>query len=488
MKRFSSIIILWLVASIAAVRAQYLTDAIRVYDNFYKGTARTAGMANAFSSLGGDLGSVAINPAGIGVYQSGDFSFSLGMLSFDNKSTFYGTSYTETGYQFDFPSIGLLINRKLDASNDWKSVNMYFGYNKINNLNSMFDIRGFTSNTTLMNEFVSYANASPNSLDSYFEQLAYNLYVLDFDTVTNQFFSPYSGIPLQMQRSMETSGSLGEYSFGLGGNYNHQLYLGMTINVRSGYYEDVYHHTEIDVDNQITDYSYTFNYQLMTWVSGWNAKFGLIYRPIEPLRFGLSIHTPSVLRIRQEMYTTMTAVDDNGSRFNEVPRDNSNKELGNFLDHYTFTTPFRTVVGVSYLFGERGLLSVDYERANYSRIKVTSADDVGAKNATNDDIKYYLHATNNVRVGGELKLNSWYVRGGFAYYQSPYKSGEVNDNAHTYVYAGGLGYRSNSFVIDFAYTFMQRSENYYLYSDPNLYPAKLENGVGSYVLTMGFRF
>jgi len=56
------------------------------------------------------------------------------------------------------------------------------------------------------------------------------------------------------------------------------------------------------------------------------------------------------------------------------------------------------------------------------------------------------------------------------------------------VYAGGLGYRSKSFVIDFAYTFMQRSENYYLYSDPNLYPAKLENGVGSYVLTMGFRF
>ncbi|MGC8823108.1 MAG: OmpP1/FadL family transporter [Bacteroidales bacterium] len=486
MKKYSLILALCMVTVLA--RAQYLLDAVRVYDNFYKGTARTAAMANAFSSLGGDLGSVAINPAGIGVYQSGDFSFSMGMLSFNNKSTFYGTSFSETGYKFDFPSIGLVINRKFDPSEDWKNVNLYFGYTKVNNLNSLFDIRGNTANTTMMNEFVSYANASPNSLDSYFEQLAYNLYVLDYDTINKKYFSPYTGIPLHQQRGMETSGSLGEYSFGLGTNYNHQLYLGLTVNVRSGYYEDVYHHTETDVNNQITDYSYTFDYQLMTWVSGWNAKFGLIYRPIEPLRLGLSIHTPSVLQIRQEMYTSMNAVDDNGRRWNEVPRDTAGYALGNFLDHYTFTTPFRTVVGISYLFGERGLVSVDYERADYSLIKVTSADDVGAKNATNDNIKAYLRATNNLRVGGELKLNSWYVRGGFAYYQSPYKSGEVNDKAHTYVYAGGVGYRAKNFVLDIAYTLSQRSESYYPYSDPNLYPAKLETGIGSYMLTMGFRF
>jgi len=487
MKRYL-IVVLTLILVPVAIRAQYLPDAIRVYDNFYKGTARTAGMANAFGSIGGDLGSVAINPAAIGVYQSGEFSFSMGLLSYNNESRFYGITNEETGYKFDFPSIGLLLNRKLDASEEWKSINFYFGYTKMNNLNSIFDIRGNTTNTTLMNEFVSYANNNPNSLDTYFEQLAYELYLLDYDTITQRYFSPYTGIPLYQQRNMETSGSLGEYSFGLGANYNHQLYLGLTVNVRSGYYEDIYHHTEIDVENKITDNSYTFNYELMTWVSGWNAKLGMIYRPIEPLRLGLSIHTPSVLRIRQEMYTSMTAVEDNGQRWEKIPRDTEGNAVGNFLDNYTFVTPFRTVAGLSYLFGERGLISVDYERGDYSRIKVTSADDVGAKNATNDAIKTYLKTTHNFRAGGELKLNNWYVRGGFAFYQSPYRSGEVNNKAHTNVYAVGTGYRTKNFVIDFAYTLTQHSNDYYPYSDTNLYPAKLKTETGSYVLTMGFRF
>jgi len=486
MKKYSIILTLYFVS--VAVNAQYLQDAIRVYDNNYKGTSRTAGMANAFGSLGGDIGSIAINPAGIGVYQAGEFSFSMGMLSYDNQSRFYGTSYTETGYKFDFSSIGMILNRKLDASEDWKNINFYFGYTKMNNLNSIFNIRGNTYNTTMMNEFVDYANQNPNSLDTYFEQLAYNLYVLDYDTINQRYFSPYTGIPLHQQRSMENSGSIGEYSFGIGGNYNHQIYLGLTINVRAGYYEDIYHHTEIDVDNRITDNSYTFNYELMTWVSGWNAKLGVIYRPIEPLRLGLSIHTPSVLQIRQEMYTTMTAVEDNGKQWNEVPRDTQGNPLGNFLDHFTFTTSFRTVLGLSYLFGERGLISVDYERADYSRIKVTSADDEGSKNNTNDAIKTYLRPTHSFRAGGELKINSWYVRGGFAFYQSPYRSGEFNDKAHTYVYAGGIGYKTKSFALDFAYTLTQRSNDYFLYSDENLNPAQLKTAIGSYVLTMGFRF
>ncbi|MCX7987353.1 MAG: outer membrane protein transport protein [Bacteroidales bacterium] len=487
MKKFLSIATT-LIAGTYLMAQSYLSDAIRVYDNYYKGTARTAAMGNAFSSLGGDMGAIPTNPASLGVYQSNELLFSTGLLSYDNNSSFYGTSYKETGYKFDISSAGILFNRKLDASEDWKTVNFYFGYNKLNNLNSIFSIRGITPNTTMMNEFVSYANSSPNSLDSYFEQLAYDLYVLDYDTINNKYFSPYSGIPLRQQRSIETAGSLGEFSFGLGANYNHVLYLGFTINARSGYYEDVYHHTEIDVENKITDYSYTFNYQLMTWVNGWNAKFGIIYRPIEPLRIGIGIHTPSVLKMRQEMYTTMTAVDDNGQTWSAEPKDSRGNNLGNFLDRYTFTTPFRTVIGVSYLFGERGLVSVDYERADYSRIKVTSADDQNAKDYTNDDVKSFLKATNNLRAGGELKLNSFYIRGGLSYYQSPYKSGQINDKANTYIYSGGIGYRTKSIVIDFAYTLTQRSEKYYLYDDNNLYPAKLETGVGSYLLTFGLRF
>ena len=49
------------------------------------GTARSMAMAGAFTSLGGDLASMGINPAGLGMYRSNDVSFSP-MMGFNNAS------------------------------------------------------------------------------------------------------------------------------------------------------------------------------------------------------------------------------------------------------------------------------------------------------------------------------------------------------------------------------------------------------------------
>ena len=47
--------------------AQTAYDALLFSENNYEGTARTVAMGNAFTALGGDLGSVTINPAGSAV-------------------------------------------------------------------------------------------------------------------------------------------------------------------------------------------------------------------------------------------------------------------------------------------------------------------------------------------------------------------------------------------------------------------------------------
>jgi hypothetical protein len=478
--------------SVLALNAQsvgYITDAIRMYDNYYTGTARSLGVGNAFSSLGGDMGAIAINPASIGVYQSSEFSFSPGLLSFNNQSTYYGTKTKDNNYDFNFPSIGLVLSPKLSSSSDWKGFNLYFGYNKVNNLNNCYTIKGIAT-SSLMDEFVYYANGKEYyNLDSYFEQQAFNLAVIDtIPGKPTSYYSPYQNIPLLQRRTIETNGSIGEYSFGIGANYNHTLYFGLTFNIRSGYYEDIYHHQETDMDNAITDSYYMFNYKLQTNVSGFNAKIGLIFRPVEPLRLSVSIHTPTVLKLTQEMYTSMSVVDDNDNYYEEYPRDSQGYRIGKLEDNYRVTTPFRTVFGASFMFGEVGLISVDYELADYSKIKLSNADfsDIAAQ--TNDDIKDRLRMTNNIRGGVEFKLSSLYIRGGIAYYQSPYKSNQLNKDANTFVYSCGLGYRSGNFFIDLTYSLTQRSEKYYLYEAENLLPAKLNTSVGNYLLTMGFRF
>ncbi len=47
--------------------AQTAYDALLFSENNYEGTARSVAMGNAFTALGGDLGSVTINPAGSAV-------------------------------------------------------------------------------------------------------------------------------------------------------------------------------------------------------------------------------------------------------------------------------------------------------------------------------------------------------------------------------------------------------------------------------------
>ena len=83
----------------------------------------------------------------------------------------------------------------------------------------------------------------------------------------------------------------------------------------SGNYQYKTNHSEIDINDSITDYSFSFGYNLDTWVKGWNLGIGVIYRPIETLRLGLSIQTPSFIRITQETSTRMSATPDYGKNF-----------------------------------------------------------------------------------------------------------------------------------------------------------------------------
>ena len=57
--------------------------------NFGFGTARSMSMAGAFTSLGADMASMGINPAGLGMYRSNDFSFSplMGFQNAENNAT-----------------------------------------------------------------------------------------------------------------------------------------------------------------------------------------------------------------------------------------------------------------------------------------------------------------------------------------------------------------------------------------------------------------
>ena len=102
------------------LQAQNVTDALRYSKNEYYGTARTMAMGNAFTALGGDIGSIGINPAGSAVNNYSQFAVTPG-LNIQSSPADYsaygvvgdGNPYTTTGntqVRFVVPSIGMTLN------------------------------------------------------------------------------------------------------------------------------------------------------------------------------------------------------------------------------------------------------------------------------------------------------------------------------------------------------------------------------------------
>jgi hypothetical protein len=81
-----------------------------------------------------------------------------------------------------------------------------------------------------------------------------------------------------------------------------------------------------------------------------------------------------------------------------------------------------------------------------------------------------------------------YLRGGAAFYDSPYVSTEVNAEAWNIIYSGGFGFRSKRMYFDMAYSYRTNDYQYYLYIPEDVNGAKINSDKHKFVATLGFRF
>ena len=139
---------------------------------------------------------------------------------------------------------------------------------------------------------------------------------------------------------------------------------------------------------------------------------------------------------------------------------------------------------MAFIIQKKGLISIDYELIDYSSARLRSEFyGYDSENASID--RKYTHA-NNLRVGTEWRFDPFSIRGGYALYGSPFKSG-VNDGVREN-YSFGFGIREDVFYIDFAYIFSKTSEDYYIYSGELVEPTLTTAESHTFQTTLGFRF
>ena len=85
--------------------AQDLMDALRYSNIAVSGTARAGAMGNAFGALGGDFTSASINPAGLGLYRSSEFTVTPISMSTRVETSYYGTGREDSDYKFSLNNL-----------------------------------------------------------------------------------------------------------------------------------------------------------------------------------------------------------------------------------------------------------------------------------------------------------------------------------------------------------------------------------------------
>ena len=477
--------------------SQGLSDALRFSITTPGGTARTIGAGGAFGALGGDFGSISINPAGLGTYRASEFVISPGLQLNEATSIMQGTNEgfkTEEDY-LGLENLGIVLSHRPIGS-DWFASNLAIGFNKVANFHNDFYFEGTTIGT-ITERFVELADGlSVDQLDDFEAYPAYATGAI-FDFEEDQLYeTDLSESPDQQvfkRQSIRQRGSTNELSFTWAGNYKNKMNIGFGVGIPFTSFEEIKTYEESDIENEIEFFDdLTFNEYLNTSGTGINVRGGFIFTPSRLLRVGMSFQSPTWYFLTDDYFTDLTYAftDSNGAQeyTEESPQ-------GNF--RYRFTTPWiiTASAGTIYSVGDiNGFFSADLEYRDYTDGSFNLAsysndpDDRAYGRALNEEINSQLASAATLRLGTELAFQNLRLRGGLQIRQSYF---EIDDKATDSNISLGIGFRADRFFLDIAYVGDKRSEGYipYLTSDESRNQfVENDYNTDKYVLTLGYKF
>ncbi len=474
MKRI--IFVLLCMALFMGAKAQNEVDALRYAFMNPIGTARYSAMGGAMGAMGGDLTSMAFNPAGIGIYRSSTMAFTPTWTNTRVNSSYMGVGNLSTKNNMHLSNIGF-VSSIPDVSNEVKFVNFGFAYNQLANYNRNIYISGVNDYSSLLDEETDYVNNS--NVDGSLFTDADVIYQED-GTYINDYMG--NGYGEYQTNSKQSKGYAGQYDFSLAANFLDVIYAGISFGILHVSYEEnsLYSETPPD-DVPNLNYFDSYNY-FNTKGNGYNFKFGVIARVTDWFRLGAAIHTPTYFSNMKDRYSSkVTArIDYVGDPNSE----NTAKSPDGYFD-WTLSTPFKALGSAAFIFGKTGLISFDYEYIDYSHINMQSFDyDFRTEN---DAISNMYGVAHNFKVGGEYNYGPFSIRGGWAYYGSPYQKIQDNENANNMIYSGGLGFKMSKMFVDFTCKYSAKEEYFFMYDSRDAI-SKLENTQLSFIATMGFKF
>lgn len=498
----SILIVFAFISQITLMKAQDVSDALRVGMEDLDGTARFVSMGGAFGALGGDISSIKANPAASSVFLMNQASISLDINAFENATNYGNSSNTYRNNKFDMNQAGaVFVFNNMNESADVTRLSFGVTYDRTSSFKNRFQAIG-TSDESLGDMFLDFAQGVPldlfipysdESLDELYSYLGsadegfnnnrlqtaylgYEGYLFNAVDESNldqtDYISNVSGNKFEHGYKSAETGLKGQITFNGGLAVADQFYFGLNLNSHfMDYQQTIYMDEFIGGSSEINEIN--FDNTLDTKGTGFSFGLGGIAKLDDMWRVGVSYESPTWYKISEE---TTQFLRTYSNEFGEVV---VNPQVVNIYPDYRMRTPGQINGSVAAVFGGDGLLSFEYSYKDFSKTKFSS----GGFQYENDEIKDQLRGVNTYRIGGEYRLQGFSLRAGLRYQDSPYENKIIGDMRG---YSAGLGYDFGPVKADFAYDHSNRKYDNQLLHTGFSQTASIKNNLSHYVLTLTF--
>jgi len=479
----------WFVLIGVGVFAQNEEDAFRFSNTQGVYSNRAMGMGGAYASLGADFTNGFQNPAGLAVFKRNNLEIGFTSWNTSSMDTYDGkqTSNSASKFGLNLMAFNSTIGK---ASGGWEPWVYAFAIGRPQTFCRTYSASASDSSFSLLDVYTDQlntsgvANADVSSTFPFGAGLAWETYLINPISGGGYYRLPNDG---QISKTLTTKdkGYVREAALSLARSYQQKILIGGSLVFRKlNFNRTIDYREEFKSNGQ--DVSYTYNqliYDNNAPTAGLSLQFkgGIQISPNPYFRAGAYYHSKVNQSVRDQYTPSMQSSIGAASYTIEADK--------NIFD-YRVMVPAVMGGGASVIFGNLGVVSLDYETTDFSKMVMSSITSGYDFHYENTVIAENYKRVHRVRAGAEMRIADVHrARVGFNFSTSPYTemSGRTSNDALTTICAG-YGYRRDLFYFDAACTYSMSKDAYFMYAPTSTSPNQVVNhGVGVMV-SIGIRY
>ena len=454
----------------------YSQDVQRFAERSTIGSARYVGMGGAMTAIGGDPSAAMVNPAGLGLYRRSEISVSIDETIDNTQQVGSNDTYQRT--RFAAPHISAIWawgNSQKQRGLVYN--NFMFSLNRLANFNRDIVVKGAGMGMvpTICNITNDEGGVSEEFLVNkpwddveigWLSILGYEAYLID--PIENNKWKPAVDFT-DGSLSISETGTSDQYTISWAGNISNQWYIGVGVNIPTINYTK---HTSLREENKQNSSSAELKSMFHVSGVGVSGSFGLIYRPIQALRIGASLQTPTILSLSRQstgdMYSTIA-----GQKYEVLTPESGVMDID-------IASPLRTSVSVAGQLGKIGLIAVQYDYAHSNEMEDIHTLRMGAEAQVTRGL--FLNA-GYVYESSFMKEDPKWLLG----YNEIRTDMDYRYTAATQYASAGIGYRSDVVVAQLAYQYGWQTIHQYA-SEEQALPCYVDSHTHRIVATLAWRF